>query len=504
MLNDTHQLVHSLTKAEKRYFRRSASLHTVGEKNTYLTLFDILNRQKYLDENEILDAFRERHLYLLKRHLHKSILKSIYAFHTASSLPIQVQSTIGQVGVFYKKGLSKAALKLVYHAKKIALRHELHPELLQLIEWEIKVLASTQQLARVQKKISLAFKESIRQLELYRNFTDCLKFRMDVGAWHNKEIIISQTENDDGQKEFSKEIKRLNSLHLSGKARWELYNGAGTYFSTIGNDLQGNRYHKKAALISDNKDLLLGDELRQYILSLYLRSISYYYLKKYAESSRNLKIIRGVFSSVSDIKNKKNISDLYYNVLLLEGFILMDTGHYTKALPLIAELKKQVESPASAVNTTLKMDIYYQQTVFWFFIGDFRQAHSWISRLLQDEEAPKENPSRYRFARLMQLIILFEQGETEQVENLLPAAKKFLKRKGGTNKIEEALLVFFSQYARNKAIHSSDQRESFADLKKKLVQISKDKNEAASLRIFDYISWTTSKIEKKTMSEVIK
>ena len=71
MLFDIYQLVHSLTKAEKRYFQRSASLHVIGEKNNYLKLFEALNRQKKFDEQEIIKEFRGQHLYLLKRHLQK-------------------------------------------------------------------------------------------------------------------------------------------------------------------------------------------------------------------------------------------------------------------------------------------------------------------------------------------------------------------------------------------------------------------------------------------------
>ena len=504
MLSDIYHLVQSLTKAEKRYFRGFASLHTIGEKNSYLKLFEILNRQKKFDEPVIRNLFRGQHLFLLKRHLQKSIMKSLRTFHTTSSVTIQLQTMISEVEVLYKKKLLKAALKLLHHAKKLALHHEQHLSLVQLLEWEIKLLSSSRQLVRAYKKIENAFEESSQQLNLYRNFHDCFRFRLSVSAWHHKEIIIRKSEEAEVQKKFLEEINKLSEKNLSGKAQWELYNGAGTYFSTIGYNNKSYAYHKKAALISEKKSFLLSDELRQYLLSLYTKAISYFYLKKYRESLSNLKTIRGVFASLSDTKNKKNIQELYFNVLLLEGFILMDTGKSRNALPLINELKKQVEIHNTSLNTSLRTDIYYQQTVFWFWTGDFKQAQSWVSKLLQDEDVPKENPARYRFARLMQLIILLELREMEQIDNLLPATRKFLRKKNQLQ-IEDAVLKFISESTheeenKNKKII----RERFSALKNKIVRIAKNKNEAYALRVFDYTLWAKAKMENKTIAEIVK
>ncbi len=493
MLFDTYQLVHSLSKAEKRYFQCAASLHTIGEKNTYLKLFDALNRQKQFNEAEIQQEFRGQNFYLLKRHLYKSILKSIRAFHEASSTAIQVYSMISEVEILYKKGLTKAALKLVHHAKKIASRYELHLALAQLLELEIKLLAASQQLVHAQAKIGKAFDAAGKEIELYRNFQSCFQFRMNVGAVHNKEIFFHRP---DERKKYLEQIKTLSEKALSEKAQWELYNGAGTYFSASGNQLKGHAYHKKAAAISEKKSFLIREELRQYLITIYSQSISYFYLKKYAEALESLTIFRTVFSSISDPANRKNVQELYLHSLLLEGFIRMDMHTYDTALPVIYRLRKEIDGSGN-INVSLRNDIYYQQTGFWFCVGNFKEAQFWLTKMLQDDDAPKENPARYRFARLMQLIVLFELNEFGLIENLLPATKKFMKRKGQHFKIEEAMLEFISKYLRSKKMHA----RNFAELKKKLTRLSKEKHEAASLRIFDYLAWAKAKMENKIMSE---
>lgn len=499
MISDTFQLVHSLSKSEKRYFQRWAGLHTIGEKNNYLKLFEALAKQKQFNEEEIRSTFRGRHLSLLKRHLYKSILRSIRAFHENSSISIQVQSMTSEAEILYKKGLIKAALKLVLHAKKTAARHELDLALAQLLELEIRILSSTHQLDQSQVQIERAFKEAGRQIDRYSNFLQCFQFRMDVSAIHNKEILFRQAAE---QKKYSEEIKILSAKDLSEKAQWQLFNAAGTLYSAMGNHQRGQVYHKKAASISEKKTSPLGDELRQYLLSLYTRGITDFYLKNYESALNSVEHLRTVFSTLSGSAHNKNIRELYLHSLLLEGFVHMDTNAFDLARPVIGQLKKAVDSP-DLINVSLRNDIYYQQAGFWFCVGNFREAQSWISKILQDEDAPKENPARYRFARLMQLIVLLELEEFGQIENLLPATRKFIRRKGGGFRIEEAILEFISGFVRSREFHTAKfRKEKFSHLKKKLNRIAKDKNEAPSLRIFDYIKWIDAKIENKTMSGI--
>lgn len=501
MLKDIYQLVHVLNKAEKRYFQRYSTHHTLGEKNSYLKLFEALNGQKEFNEQEIQAAFKAQNLYLLKRHLYRSILRSTRSFHEVSSVAIRINSMISEAELLYKKGLTKEALKLIHHAKKTVGTHELHLSMVQLLELEVKLLSTGRQLAQSLQKISQAFDESEKQLQLHTNYQRCFRFRMNVSAIHNKEILFRLKEDRD---KYGEEIKELLTKDLSEKAKWELYSGAGTYFSGIGNHARGLAYHKKAAAISKKRAFLVSSELRQYLLSLYTQSIASFYLKRYEEALSNLKNLRSVFSAQSDPTGRKNIEELYIHSLLLEGFIHMDTHSYDQAGPILSLLKKETENNKK-LNVSLRNDIYYQQTGFWFSTGDFNEAKTWVSRILQDEEAPKENPARYRFARLMQLVVLLELKEFDQISDLLPATKKFLKRKGMNFKVEEILLAFISQYVRDKEFHNAKYRtEKFSKLSKKLSRTAKEKSEAASLRIFDYIAWAKARAENKTMAELLK
>ena len=83
--DDLFQLIKSMSKSEKGYFKKFASKHTIGEKNIYVKLFDAMDR---IDEyNELLikkkfagEKFADK-LYSTKNYLFNLILKALSSYH---------------------------------------------------------------------------------------------------------------------------------------------------------------------------------------------------------------------------------------------------------------------------------------------------------------------------------------------------------------------------------------------------------------------------------------
>ena len=110
---DLFELVKSLTKSEKRYFKLFSSRHVLGEGNSYVRLFDALDKQKEYDEDRLKRKFQSSRLDLLKNHLHKNILQSLSDFHANSSANAQIQNLIFQAEILYKKGMTRIADKIL-------------------------------------------------------------------------------------------------------------------------------------------------------------------------------------------------------------------------------------------------------------------------------------------------------------------------------------------------------------------------------------------------------
>ena len=103
--NELFDLVKSLTKSEKRFFKLSSSLQT-GDKN-YLKIFDAIDKQDEYDENALKNLFKKetfiKHFPSEKNHLYKLILKSLRAYHADNSVSSQLKQEIKNIEILYNK-----------------------------------------------------------------------------------------------------------------------------------------------------------------------------------------------------------------------------------------------------------------------------------------------------------------------------------------------------------------------------------------------------------------
>ena len=82
-MDQLHQLIHTLSKTEKRYIKRMASLHVRGDENNYIKLFDLLNDQDEYNESVLQNALQlDRNQFAVtKNYLYNVILDSLESYY---------------------------------------------------------------------------------------------------------------------------------------------------------------------------------------------------------------------------------------------------------------------------------------------------------------------------------------------------------------------------------------------------------------------------------------
>jgi tetratricopeptide (TPR) repeat protein len=140
--HDLFDLVHSLTKSEKRFFKLQSSLQA-GEKN-YVRIFDLLEKMDHYDEEFVKESFKGelflKHLPSEKNHLFKLILKSLRSFHGESSVRSLLKQALKNVDILHKKGLFEECKKELKRAKKLATSYEFFYYLFEIISWQKNLL----------------------------------------------------------------------------------------------------------------------------------------------------------------------------------------------------------------------------------------------------------------------------------------------------------------------------------------------------------------------------
>ncbi|MDX2001485.1 MAG: hypothetical protein SFW35_03585 [Chitinophagales bacterium] len=123
--NELFQLIKSLNRNEKGYFRKFTKLNSENEDNNYLRLFDAIDAQEVYDETEIREFFKEQkfvqQLHVTKNYLFKLILKSLRNYNSTTTASIQINELLTETEVLISKQMFKAAKKHLQKARKLAL-----------------------------------------------------------------------------------------------------------------------------------------------------------------------------------------------------------------------------------------------------------------------------------------------------------------------------------------------------------------------------------------------
>ncbi|MGZ6555019.1 MAG: hypothetical protein ACXVDV_20715, partial [Bacteroidia bacterium] len=94
--DDLFQLINTLSKNEKGYFKKYAAKHVIGEQNNYIRLFDAIEKQNEYDEEKIKKIFKAetfiKHLPSEKNYLYWMIIKSLMEYHSELSIAIELKN----------------------------------------------------------------------------------------------------------------------------------------------------------------------------------------------------------------------------------------------------------------------------------------------------------------------------------------------------------------------------------------------------------------------------
>ena len=169
--HDLFDLVHSLTKSEKRFFKLQSSLQA-GEKN-YVRLFDLLEKMDHYDEDFVKETFKGelflKHLPSEKNHLFKLILKSLRSYHGESSVRSLLKQALKNVDILHKKGLFEECKKELKRAKKLATSYEFFYYLFEIISWQKNLLEEDYENGEFTQSIDEIAEEEAHVLALLQN-----------------------------------------------------------------------------------------------------------------------------------------------------------------------------------------------------------------------------------------------------------------------------------------------------------------------------------------------
>jgi hypothetical protein len=167
--------------------------------------------------------------------------------------------------------------------------------------------------------------------------------------------------------------------------------------------------------------------------------------------------------------------------------ILTARGQYENARQLLQDSGKDLVTAYAMVNEEKQWELHFYAALAHFGSGDLKKAHKWLGEVIQLHK-PQPTLLICKAARLLNLIIHFEQGDTEYIDYEIRSYSRFFHRPQSPRLQTELLLLKLlpSMPARGKRFVIP------AALKKQLSKIEllqNDKYEQQLLRYFDFAEW---------------
>ncbi|MGF1564277.1 MAG: hypothetical protein ACFCUH_02815 [Flavobacteriales bacterium] len=481
-------LIKSLTKSEKRFFKLSSSLQT-GDKN-YLKIFDAIDRQVDYDEGAIKQQFRKeifiKHFPSEKNHLYKLILKSLRAYHADNSVSSVLKQEIKNIEILYNKALFKECNKFLMRAKKLAIDHEKFYYLFELISWEKMLLEEALEDGQFTKDLDLLIREEQEVIEKLRN----------LAAYHVLYSKINYVFRSGGfvrneeEKNIVDEIK--NHPLIKGKNTALSKRAATICYYTQGfcNIAEGNYDVAQAKFMRVKEIVDENPHLRQDLAKRYVKTLNYIIFclidsKQYQEALVRTAEMRKL-AEEREFASTDILLSIFKNATVAELQIAQLTKDYERGYAVVDEITEGMADSEGKLHKEQVLTFSYQIASFYFSTGNYNKSLQWLNKVLNDNENTLRQDV-YSYARLFNLVVHYELGNYDLLEYITKSTQRYLSKRQRDYGLEKMVIEYVRKLIRTTS--DSDRRKHFETFLVDVRQRALEPEDRIVLKFFDFVGW---------------
>ena len=249
--DDLFQLIKSLDKNEKRYFKLAVSKYSSAGDSNYIKLFDAVDAQEEYNEQKLKKKFRgkkiEKNFATEKNYLYRLILKSLRGYSQDQTSDSKIKDLIREAGFLYKKALYDQCEKILSKAKELAISHEKHLLLLEIYEMEGLLLPLTENITKTERHIEVDLPNALEILKKIENLAEFTKYHlqfyityMKSGDEKRNTKILQEIESI-----IDRPIYKDESQALTFLAKWYFYFMKRNYYRLQNDFENAGKYCRK-------------------------------------------------------------------------------------------------------------------------------------------------------------------------------------------------------------------------------------------------------------------
>ena len=491
-------LIKSLSKGEKRFFKRWSGLYASERDNKYMRLFDAVDKQKVNDEKGLLKVNQDitygKQFPVLKNYLYNQVLKCMDQYHQSNRA--EIRSLLHQVEFLIEKGLYGPSEKMLRKAKQKAEQYNMPHYTLELFRpWEKTLIAQRNDVEGMKKLLHEEQKTTVRLLRSreYQRLENQMYIYYLQSHGKRVEGIVKQAKKI-LQHPLMKRTEKNMLFEDSIYFHWIYYS-----FFQIKRDIPNSYLRGKKMLQLFHQD----PANRITHVSIYLRIINNFLmsciqLRKHEEIPPCLRSMREVKNQIRpSTETGKTYFFRYANHSIL---YYLETGRYKEGRDAIEEIRAELTSYQKKLSDLDKSVVYVNLALFYWGLNDQRQCLDWLNKIRSQVKVVVRDDLKI-FLDVFFIIAHHEARHYDLVLSLLRSASRQLKDEKLPFRVESLVLYFLQRIV--KAQSGEEKTVLFSELKQQLLLLAQRPSEKQAFDYFDYLSWVESKIERKTFAEII-
>ena len=303
--DEVFTLIKSLSRSEKRYFKRYALINGMKKKNNYLRLFKAMERMKGYDEKKLKIKFRgetfTKQIHVTKVYLYKIILRSMRAFHAENSTASGIRGMLSDVAFLHQKGINAGCRKLIRKAKKEAYKYEKHILLLDIMSWEEMLLHAEGSAGLSENKIREFFSERKLITDLHRNENEYRYFHFIIFHFMSQQAFLPHSKKALGQyqKMADQFARGGEDRALTYRSRFHYFLANANYHFYCRSYALSNKYYEKVVAWTESNPQFLEESPFAYVNNLYNLALTYERIREYKTAIALFQKIRALLPSGS-------------------------------------------------------------------------------------------------------------------------------------------------------------------------------------------------------------
>lgn len=424
------ELVHSLNKSEKRYFKQFLKRHSSNIDDTiYARFFDYITRTDTYNKVLLLKKcpfIKTAQLQNIRFRLYNLILDSLRGFYSGKSIRIQIYQMIISAEILVSKGLFVQAVKKLEKAEKLAYYNELDG-LLKDILGELEHLVTTRLKNKTHKKEIIEIQQKYKASVLFHEKVNALvNLRAEGYNLFRAEGRLLRNRSD-GENYFELIKKFDNTFELNENSFKETFN----YYNEASTAVRFQGFFKEsyAFLEKIEQFCLIHEHYKIVYFKEYIRFLSHKVIvsNMLKDFDNSLKILKEINLYYEKAESKEIQILIFENVIFHEIEVYLYQGKFNLAVELAEKNMDKLEVIKGEIHSVNKQSKYYRIALSYFGNNEFKKALRWINQIINFDEM-KYRKDILSSVATVNLLIHFELGNYALLENRLQTTIQHLKK----------------------------------------------------------------------------